>query len=126
MLHPRGFYMVADRGDDQVGVYRIDGTVVRRRSPQCRISVPRGRDSAPLPWRSRWTANLLIAANALTRNLTVFQVNSVTGGLTSLGVQPPNTLGTTGFDYRAWRLFRHRRWVTSTPTAPPTCSGATR
>jgi len=38
----------------------------------------------------------LIAANGDSRNLTVFQVAASTGALTSLGVQPTNTLGTSG------------------------------
>ena len=96
VLHPRGFYMVAGRGADRVGVYRINGTG----SATTLTAVP----GSPFLAGGTLTTSLaitldgglLMVANGLTRNLTVFQVNSATGGLTSLGVQPPNTLGTTG------------------------------
>ena len=39
---------------------------------------------------------MLYVANRLSRNITTFSVNTGTGALTSLGVQPGNTLGTTG------------------------------
>jgi hypothetical protein len=38
----------------------------------------------------------LVAANGDSRNLTVFDVNPATGGLTFVGVQGANTLGSTG------------------------------
>ena len=38
----------------------------------------------------------LVVANGTSRNLTVFRVNTNTGGLQFLAVQPVNTLGATG------------------------------
>ena len=96
VLHPGGFYMVADRGDNRVGSYEISGTAAATT-----LTAVAG---SPFPTGGTFTHVLavtangahLLAANGSTRNLTVFQVNQDTGVLSSIGVQPANTLGASG------------------------------
>jgi 6-phosphogluconolactonase (cycloisomerase 2 family) len=98
-MHLHGFfsfYMVADRSLNQVGVYQIAGS-----GAETTVSAVAG---SPFAAGGTFTNALaltptgthLIAANGTSRNLTVFQVGSNTGGLTSMGVQAENTLGISG------------------------------
>jgi 6-phosphogluconolactonase (cycloisomerase 2 family) len=96
VLHPAGFYLVADRNGNRVGVYRIAGS-----GAATTLTAVTG---SPFAAGGTFTdvlaltrdGGLLVAANGDSRNLTVFRVDPATGRLTSLGVQPVNTLGTTG------------------------------
>jgi 6-phosphogluconolactonase (cycloisomerase 2 family) len=96
LLHPSGYYMVADRVANQVGVYAIRGTG----TGTTLAAVP----GSPFPSGALTTAVLalsqtgkfLFAANASSRSITTFSVNSQVGALTTLGTQPANTLGDTG------------------------------
>jgi hypothetical protein len=101
VLHQSGFYMVADRpaGIDEpgsVGVYRISGsgagTTLTNVSGSPFLTGGNFTQGLALTNSGRF----LVTANGGTRNLSVFQVNASTGSLTSVGVQPVNTLGVSG------------------------------
>jgi sugar lactone lactonase YvrE len=95
-LHPFGFYMVADRTSSQVGVFRIAGsgaaTTLTAVTGSPFASGGSFTDAVALTEDGSW----LLAANGVTRNLTVFKVNPATGALTSVSTQPVNTLGASG------------------------------
>ena len=96
VLHPGGFYIVADRTGNGVGVFQITG------AGSATTLAPIGGS----PFSSGGTSTTaialtqngahLVAASGGSRNLTVFGVNQTSGALTSLGAQPANTLGSTG------------------------------
>ena len=96
VVHPSGFYMVADRSGNRVGVYQIAGS-----GAATTLTAVTG---SPFATFSPFTNSLaltpggrfLLAANGGTRSLTIFDVNSVTGALISFGTQPFNSNGTTG------------------------------
>ena len=90
LVHPSGFYMVADRNGNSVGVYGIGccGATTTLSAVTGSPFASGGTFTDALALTS--DGGLLIAANGDTRNLTVFQVNAGTGGLTSLGVQAAN------------------------------------
>jgi 6-phosphogluconolactonase len=96
VLHPGGFYMVADRYGNRVGSYQIGGsgaaTTLTAVSGSPFASGGTFTDALAL------TADgaFLVAANGDSRNLTVFDVNPATGGLSTVVVQGANTLGSTG------------------------------
>lgn len=96
LLHPNGFYMVADRGGNRVGVYQISGSG----SGTTLASVPGSPFAAGGTFTDvlalNQTSTFLFAANGDSRNITTFSVNPSTGALTALGTQPANTLGATG------------------------------
>jgi len=96
VLHPAGFYLVTDRGGNQVGVYRLAGS-----GAATTLTAVSGSPFAAGGVTTNILAltadgKLLLAANADSRNLTVFRVDATTGGLTSVGTQAANTLGATG------------------------------
>ncbi|HLX62175.1 MAG TPA: PKD domain-containing protein [Planctomycetota bacterium] len=95
-LHPNGFYMVADRANNQVGVYQIAGSGA-------------GTTLAPVtgsPFASGGTftdalalnhdGTILFAANATTLNITGFTVAPLTGVLSSPVTQSANAVGASG------------------------------
>jgi hypothetical protein len=94
--HPSGYYMVSDRQGNRVGVYLIGGN-----GAATTLGAVSGSPFASGGTFANTLAltdegDFLLAANADSRNLTVFQVNAATGSLTPLVVQAANTLGTTG------------------------------
>ncbi len=96
LLHPEGFYMVADMYGDRVGVYRVGGSG----SGTTLSAVPGspyttgGSDPRMLAFDE--AAGLLFVSHESSRNITTFKVNATTGGLTSLSLQSADSLGTTG------------------------------
>ena len=96
VLNPLGFYMVADRSANRVGVYQIAGSG----SATTLTAVSGSPFTTGGSFADAITVSgdgmVAVAANGISRNLTAFQVNSSTGFLTSLGVQPVNSVGTTG------------------------------
>lgn len=96
LLHPAGFYLVADQSGNQVGVYRIDGA-----GPSTTLTAVAG---SPFVSGGTHTAALalnqsgayLFVANGDSRNITTFTINTGTGALTSPVTQPLNTLGPDG------------------------------
>ena len=96
VLHPAGFYILASRASDRVGVLQITGN-----GSGTTLTAVNG---SPFPTGGTFSDALalthdglnLVVANGTSRNLTVFRVDANSGGLQLLGVQPVNTLGTTG------------------------------
>jgi 6-phosphogluconolactonase len=96
VLHPGGFYMVADRSAGAVGVYQIVGA-----GSATTLAAIGG---SPFPAGGTFTTALtltasgshLVASNGTTRNLTVFAVNPASGALSTVVTQATNTIGTTG------------------------------
>ena len=93
VVHPAGFYIVAGFG--YVGVHRIAGsgssTTLSAVSGSPFVSFGNTGALALTP-----DGGLLVGANLEGRNLTVFRVDAITGQLTALVIQAPNTLGATG------------------------------
>ena len=96
VLHPAGFYMVADRSANRIGVYAIAGsgtaTTVAPVAGSPFASGGSYTDALALSESGNW----LFAANGSSRNISAFSVNASSGALTSSVVQLGNTLGTTG------------------------------
>jgi hypothetical protein len=89
VVHPNGYYMVADRGSNQVGVFRINGT-----GGGTTLDAVVG---SPFATGGFLTDVLSLTRNGgVSRNLAVFSVNGGRGTLSSLGVQAADTLGATG------------------------------
>ena len=95
-LHAGGFYMVADAGSNQVGVFEIEGS-----GQQTTLSAVAG---SPFNTDGTFTHilalnktnGILFAANGLSRNITAFNV-SQSGALTLISTTEVNTLGFSGF-----------------------------
>ena len=95
VLHPAGFYLVADSRDRQVGVYRISGNGAGTTLTAVGGS-PFSTGQLSVNTLALTPEGSLLVAGALSsRRLAVFQVNPSTGDL-SLVVQPTITLGATG------------------------------
>jgi uncharacterized protein (TIGR03437 family) len=96
LIHPNGFYPVADSAGNRVGNYRISGSDSDTRlTPVTGSPFPAGGSGTNVLALSQ-AGMFLFAANSESRNLTTFRVNPATGVLTRLGTQPANTLGTSG------------------------------
>jgi hypothetical protein len=96
ILHPSGFYMVAARETNKVGVFRIAGsgagTTLTAVAGSPFASGGTLTDAVTLAAGGAF----VVAANGITRNLTTFSVNTATGALSSVGTQPVNSLGASG------------------------------
>jgi 6-phosphogluconolactonase len=97
ILHPSGFYLVADRGAHQVGVYQISGTGAATTVAQVPGSpfAAGGFGTNALALNAAGT--FLFAANNFTHNFTTFAVNPATGVLSGATPQAVNTLGAAGY-----------------------------
>jgi len=94
-ITPSGFYVVADRSGNRVGSYLIGGA-----GPTTTLTAAAGSPFATGGTFSASiaaddTGSLVFVGNGISRNLTTFSVGA-SGALTSLGVQPINTLGAAG------------------------------
>ncbi len=96
ILHPSGFYMVADRGSDQVGVYQISGTGAATTLTAVAGSPFLSGGSFTDALALNASGNFLFAANGLDYNITTFAVNTSTGVLSGATTQPQYTLGDAG------------------------------
>jgi 6-phosphogluconolactonase (cycloisomerase 2 family) len=94
VVHPGGFYMVADRTGNGVGVFQIAGTGAA--TTLTAVSGSPFATTGPNALAVSSSGGHLLAASLAGRNLTVFQVNQGTGTLSTVSVQPANTLGATG------------------------------
>ena len=96
VLHPAGYYLVADRIGNRVGMYRIDGS-----GPSTTLTAAVG---SPFAAGGTFTNALalnqsgafLFAANGISRNITSYEVDTVTGAVQGVSIQPPDTAGSTG------------------------------
>src|ERR1043165_9705788 len=96
LLHPRGFYMVADRAGDHVGVYRIAGSGAETTLTPVSGSPYFSNGTFPVALALNHKGTLLFAANATTLNMASYSVAGATGVLTPSTTQSFNTVGTSG------------------------------
>ena len=103
VIHPNGFYMVTDRGNNgappgnQVAVFQINGSGSGTTLNPVQQGLPfasGGTTTDVLALNGAGT--FLFAANGDSRNVSVFPVNSSTGILSVPAVQPGDSLGATG------------------------------
>ncbi|MGH7185140.1 MAG: IPT/TIG domain-containing protein, partial [Pseudomonadota bacterium] len=96
LLHPSGFYLVADRSGNRVGVYRISGSGSATTLAAVSGSPFAAGGSFTNVLALNQAGTFLFAANGDSRNLTTFGINPTSGVLTALNTQPANTLGASG------------------------------
>ena len=96
IINPLGFYIVADRSANRVGVFRIAGSGVSTTLTAVAGSPFASGGSFTDAVTQTTDGGIVVAAHGVSRNLTVFQVNPATGNLTALVVQPVNSLGASG------------------------------
>jgi 6-phosphogluconolactonase (cycloisomerase 2 family) len=97
LIHPnQNFYIIAGNSGNNVGVYQISGSGAGTTVAAVSGSpFPTGGTTANVLAINE-AGNFLFVGNRISRNITTFSVNASSGQLTSLGVQPGNTLGTIG------------------------------
>jgi uncharacterized protein (TIGR03437 family) len=96
LLHQNGFYLVADRDGNRVGVYRINGSGGSTTLTAVTGSPFAAGGSFTNVLALNQAGTLLFAANGNSRNLTTFRVNPATGVLSSPSTQSSNALGASG------------------------------
>ena len=96
VLHPSGYYLVADRVGNRVGVYRIEnsGSSTTLTAVVGSPFASGGTHTDVLALNQ--SGAYLFAANGDSRNITTFKVNAGTGALISPVTQAADTLGATG------------------------------
>jgi len=96
VLHPAGFYLVADRSGNQVGVHRILGSgSATTLVPVSGSPFAAGGTETHILALTR-NGGFVFAANATSRNITTFAMDTDTGFLISQSTQVADTLGTSG------------------------------
>jgi 6-phosphogluconolactonase (cycloisomerase 2 family) len=96
LLHPSGFYIVADRIGNKVGVYRIAGSGA--------TTTMAGVSGSPFASGGLFTDALamstdggfVFAANGNSRNFSVFSVDGTTGAMTMVLLQAAGAMGAVG------------------------------
>ena len=96
LLHPDGYYLVADRTGNRVGVYHIEGSGDATTLTAVAGSpfTAGGTYTNTLALNRRGT--LLFAANGASHNITSYGFDASTGALTGERIQPWGTAGSTG------------------------------
>ncbi len=97
IIHPAGFYMVADRVGSVVGVSQISGTGAGTTLAAVPGSPFASGGWAPTALALNTAGTFLYAANTGDRNITTFAVDPQTGALSIAYNQPQYTLGASGF-----------------------------
>lgn len=96
LVHPLGYYLVADRSDNRVGVYRISGS-----GPSTTLTAVTGSPFASggaftsILARNR-AGTFLFAANGSSRNVNSYSVDTATGALNGVSILPINSAGSAG------------------------------
>jgi 6-phosphogluconolactonase (cycloisomerase 2 family) len=98
VLHPAGFYMVADRAaaGNRVGVYQVGGSGAATTLTAVAGSPFAAGGTLTDALALNPAGTYLYAANGDSRNITIFTVNPATGILSNALTQPANTLGAAG------------------------------
>lgn len=97
VLHQAGFYMVADAGANQVGVFAISGQAAATTLTEV-VDSPFNCDATTTNILAiDGTGRFLYAAHAITRNIVRFAINATNGSLSGRNTQAVNTLGSSGF-----------------------------
>ncbi len=97
IVHPnQNFYMIAGNSGNNVGVFQISGSGAGTTLTPAPGSPFATGGTTANNLAINFDGKFLYVGNRISRNITTFSVNTSTGQLTSLGVQPSNTLGTPG------------------------------
>ncbi len=96
LLHPSGYYMVVDRSSSQVAVFEVAGSGSSTTLTEVKDSPFAESGTWPHVLALNSTGAYLFTANALSRNITTFAVNSSTGSLRDEGTQAQNAMGASG------------------------------
>jgi 6-phosphogluconolactonase (cycloisomerase 2 family) len=97
VLHPnQNFYYIADRGVNQVIAYQIGNSGAATTLVQVAGSPFASGGTVTNSLVFNANGNYLFAANGSSRNLTTYRVDSGTGVLTNLNIQPANSNGVVG------------------------------
>lgn len=97
LIHPNGeFFVVAGNTGNNVGVYRISGSGADTTVAAVPGSPFAGGGTTANVLAVNQAGNFLYLGNRLSRNITTFAFDAATGALTTLSVQPSNTLGNIG------------------------------
>lgn len=97
LIHPGGeFFVVAGNSGNNVGVYRISGSGADTTVAAVPGSPFPGGGTTANVLAMNEAGNFLYLGNRLSRNITTFAFDAGTGALTTLAVQPSNTLGNIG------------------------------
>jgi 6-phosphogluconolactonase (cycloisomerase 2 family) len=96
ILHPKGFYMVADQASNRVGVYQVteNGTSTLLTQVSGSPFNTGGQFTDVLALDQSGT--FLFAANGASHNISTFAVDPSTGMLRDVNLQPAGTLGSSG------------------------------
>jgi 6-phosphogluconolactonase (cycloisomerase 2 family) len=97
IIHPAGFYIVADRVGSRVGVFQISGTGADTTLTAVPGSPFVSGGWAPTALALNTAGTFLYAANTGDRNITTFAVNLTTGTLSIAHNQPQYTIGGSGY-----------------------------
>lgn len=96
-VHPNGnFFLLADRTNSRIGVYRINGSGADTTLTAITGSPYVTGGTLSLAFVFNQTGNFLFTANSSSRNLTTFTIDPSTGTLSSPVVLAANTAGTAG------------------------------
>jgi 6-phosphogluconolactonase (cycloisomerase 2 family) len=96
VVHPAGFYLVADRGDAQVGVYRITGAGAGTTLGSVSGGPFGSAGSNTTVVATDHLGAFVFAANGGSRNISSFRMDTASGVLASAGNLPINALGASG------------------------------
>ncbi|HLX62924.1 MAG TPA: PKD domain-containing protein [Planctomycetota bacterium] len=96
ILHPNGYYIVADFIGNKVGVYKVAGSATATTLTAVAGSPFATGGTAANCLALNQFGNALFVSNAASRNLTSFNVNPDTGVLSVPVTQPANALGAAG------------------------------
>lgn len=97
VLHPNEqFYFASDNGGNQIGSFQIGGTGAATTLTAVAGSPFASGSSYTNSLITNQAGTFLFTANGFSRNLTTYSVNPTNGVLTNIGIQPANTLGTSG------------------------------
>ncbi len=97
LIHPSGnFFIVAGNTGNNIGVYQINGSGADTTLAAVTGSPFAGGGTTANVLAVTPDGQFLYLGNRLSRNVSSFSVNTTTGALTNIGVQPSNTMGNIG------------------------------
>jgi 6-phosphogluconolactonase (cycloisomerase 2 family) len=112
-VHPNGnFFVLADRSNARLGVYRINGSGAATTLTAVPGSPFATGGTLSLTFTFNQAGNFIYIANSTTRNVSTFNFDTATGALTNQVVLPANSLGTAG-------IINGIAYVNFAPTVAP-------
>ena len=112
-VHPNGnFFVLADRTNARIGVYRINGSGAATTLTAVAGSSFATGGTLSLTFTFNQAGNFIYIANSTTRNISRFNFDTATGVLTNQSVLPTDSLGTAG-------IINGIAYVNFAPTVAP-------